>query len=441
MGLWKAVLAVAVVMMMALWPVGPEVMEAPATVEQKPLEMARLMLEKAVPATGASRSPVSAYTVAQKPLRGMRICVDPGHGGQARWDKVLYTGGTVGVATGQTESDVNLRVSLILREYLRSAGAEVIMTRIDDERVTCGWGDKDDELDCRRNMANGKNADLFISVHHNEGTNRGTNYGAVFYPSGTANSVSLADNIASACGKYMGMENIGAKAGSYRVFHGLRMPGVIVEASFMSCHEEDKRLISLAYNKLEAKGIATGILNYVRLSKGRQVDFSTIFAPIDDRAGNAQAIADASFVRRQIVERKSLFGVRYEEITYDATGNVVGVRTVGSDKPARKSVLGKLKDGARKSSGKIVSAAKSGSKSLKSAEKSQSKSEARTTSRSETKGDSKVSSKTNSKNSSKSSSTSSAKSSSSKAGSKSSSQSDSKSSTKGTSSKSAKSKA
>ena len=345
----------------------------------QPVALAKLTLAKIAPATdGVSRSPVSSYVVAQKPLQGMKIVVDPGHGGQARWDKVLYCGGTVGVATCQTESDVNLRVSLILREYLRAAGAEVIMTRIDDERVTGSRGDKSDELDTRRIIGN--KADLFISVHHNEAVQPSTNYTAVFYPRGTSTSVPLADNIASSLGRYMGLQNIGAKSGQYRVLNGLTVPGVIVEASFMSNPDEDRRLLSLAYNKVEAKAIATGILNYVRMSKGGQVDFNTIFAPIDDHSSNAQMIADASFVRRQIIEKKSLFGVRYEEITYDAQGRVTDTRVIGSDSPIRKksvAVASKVTRAAGKAVSKVSSirvSSKSSKASVKSSKASVSKS-------------------------------------------------------------------
>ncbi len=275
-----------------------------------------------------SRAPISTYATAQKPLDGIRICIDPGHGGQEKWDKILYTGGTRGVVTGQTESDVNLRVALILRHYLEAAGADVVMTRTTDERCT-NCGTKQDELDYRPNLANSTRSDLFISVHHNEASDKSANYTIVFYPEGMPSAAPLADNIASAVSRYLGTNCAGAKPGGYRILKKASMPAVIVEASFMSNAEEDIRLASLAYNKLEAKAIATGILNYFRATRNINVDFTSIFAPLDDQATAAQQIADATIVRKKVIEKRSLFGRRFEEVTYDATGRVISRRDIG----------------------------------------------------------------------------------------------------------------
>lgn len=332
---------------MAFVPALPEVREAKVVSLSSAEPLSTLRLESVTPVELPSRSPIQAYVTAQKPLDGMRIVIDPGHGGQIKWKGIKYTGGTEGVVTGQTESDVNLRVSLLLRQYLQAAGAEVIMTRVSDDRITDGG--KEEELDARANIANARNADLFISVHHNEAPRPDTNYTVVFYPAGMPKAIGLAENIASAVGYHLRTNNLGGKPGSYRVLRGIKMPGVIVEASFMSNPAEDLRLQSLAYNKLEAKAIATGILNYVRIEKGRQVDFNTIFAPIDSQANRAQAIADATFIRKQIVEKRSLFGVRYEEVTYDAAGRVVSSREIcantGTVKKAAKSAVTRARSG------------------------------------------------------------------------------------------------
>lgn len=54
---------------------------------------------------------------------GVKICIDPGHGG--------YDPGAVG-PTGLKEKDVTLDISLRLRDYLSQVGIEVIMTRTND---------------------------------------------------------------------------------------------------------------------------------------------------------------------------------------------------------------------------------------------------------------------------------------------------------------------
>jgi len=330
MQLWRYVLAGSVCSALAFIPQETPTKLASMPVMNSAPELASLRLEKVMQTNALPmQAPISFFSSSSKPLSGITICVDPGHGGQSRAE-TAYTGGTIGVVTHQTEGDVNLRVGLILRQYLEAAGAKVLMTRVSDNRCqgdTC----KRDELDFRSNMANANRADLFISVHHNEtDSNHTTNYTAAFFPASSAASVPLAENVSMAVSKYLGTENVGARKGDYRVLNHINMPGIICEASFMSNPNEDQRLASLAYNKLEAKAIATGVLNYVRLSKGRTVDFRTIFAPIDSQAGSAQQMADASFVRHQVVEQKSLFGVRYEELTYDKTGRVAARREVGN---------------------------------------------------------------------------------------------------------------
>ena len=69
----------------------------------------------------------AAVAVANKPLAGVKVVVDAGHGG---WDP-----GAVGV-NGLTEKQVNLQVAKALRNCLvEYGGAEVIMTRTDDSSV------------------------------------------------------------------------------------------------------------------------------------------------------------------------------------------------------------------------------------------------------------------------------------------------------------------
>lgn len=87
-----------------------------------------------------------------KPLEGITIMLDPGHGGT--------DGGALGIAypNGPIEKELNLAVGLITRELLESYGATVIMTREDDTFPT---------LEDRRSAMSTHKPDLFISMHHN----------------------------------------------------------------------------------------------------------------------------------------------------------------------------------------------------------------------------------------------------------------------------------
>ncbi|MCK5086496.1 MAG: N-acetylmuramoyl-L-alanine amidase, partial [Melioribacteraceae bacterium] len=86
------------------------------------------------------------------PLKGKVVCIDPGHGGTAETDSFR-----VG-PTGEREEWINLRVALKLAEMLIEDGAEVILTRSEDESVS---------LRARAELAINKEADVFVSIHHN----------------------------------------------------------------------------------------------------------------------------------------------------------------------------------------------------------------------------------------------------------------------------------
>ncbi|MDD2999012.1 MAG: N-acetylmuramoyl-L-alanine amidase [Candidatus Riflebacteria bacterium] len=94
---------------------------------------------------------VAAGSFAQnlKPLKGISIMLDPGHGGTDP--------GAVG-PTGLKESAVNLRVARYLRDLLRADGADVMMTREGDTSLSLGE---------RVILADKHRPDLFVSIHHN----------------------------------------------------------------------------------------------------------------------------------------------------------------------------------------------------------------------------------------------------------------------------------
>ena len=97
-------------------------------------------------------------------LKDVTIFIDPGHGGEDR--------DGVGPAEDVVEADVNLRVSLALRDYLKKAGANVMLSREEDKTVP---------LEARAQQANANNAEIFVSIHHNSAGNPLTNYTTTFY--------------------------------------------------------------------------------------------------------------------------------------------------------------------------------------------------------------------------------------------------------------------
>ena len=62
-------------------------------------------------------------------LKGIKICLDAGHGGQGHIPD--YKRGP----TGLREAEINLKVALYLRDLLELAEATVVMTRVDDSML------------------------------------------------------------------------------------------------------------------------------------------------------------------------------------------------------------------------------------------------------------------------------------------------------------------
>ena len=193
-------------------------------------------------------------------LKGFKICLDPGHGGQAHVPD--YKRGPTGVR----EADVNLRVASHLREMLQQVGATVIMTRVDDSYVS---------LSKRSEIANENGADFFISLHHNGIDNPKVNYTSTWYhgdADDSRQSLDLARYVQQGVSDALQLPTSPASglysdklitASGFGVLRLTECPAVLCEASFLSNPEEEARLQEDSYLKKEAYGYFLGIARYV----------------------------------------------------------------------------------------------------------------------------------------------------------------------------------
>ena len=193
-------------------------------------------------------------------LKGFKICLDAGHGGQGHVPD--YKRGPTGVR----EADINLQVALHLRDMLQEAGVTVIMTRVDDSYVS---------LPMRSQIANENRADFFISLHHNGSDNPKTNYTSTWYHGDADDSrpsLDLARYIQQGVSDALRLPTSAATglysdrlitASGFGVLRLTGCPAVLCEASFYSNPEEEARLKQAAYCKQEAYGYFLGIARYV----------------------------------------------------------------------------------------------------------------------------------------------------------------------------------
>lgn len=192
------------------------------------------------------------------PLRGLRITLDAGHGGE--------DSGTVGLGLGVKEKDMNLAVARALRERLRKGGAIVTMTRETDHQVSPEDAPADAELQSRVDVALRARAQLFISLHHNarpDVKDGRVAHGTHIYYYQPA-SRGLAQAIAAPLARAIGEPSYQHFWRSFAVIRQPEMPAVLVECNFLSNPGLEKGMLRQpAYPAKAADGIVKGVENFL----------------------------------------------------------------------------------------------------------------------------------------------------------------------------------
>ena len=210
-----------------------------------------------------------------KELSEYVIAIDPGHqsvgnsaqepiGPGAYETKAKVSSGTYGPASGLNEYELNLMISLKLRDMLMEKGYTVIMTR--------ETNDVDISNSERAAVANNANADAFVRIHANGSDDPSVNgalticqtsnnpYNADLY----SQSYALAETV---------LNNLTAETGAYkeRVWETDTMSGInwatvpctIVEVGYMTNTQEDLALATDEYQNKVARGIMNGIEEFL----------------------------------------------------------------------------------------------------------------------------------------------------------------------------------
>lgn len=184
------------------------------------------------------------------PLLGKTIYLDAGHGGvdAGAIYKDIY------------EKDINLSIVQILASKLENLGATVYLTRYGDYDLSnVGvYLRKRSDLYNRAKIINESNADIYVSIHLNS-TTSSTWYGAqVFYDDNNEKNIKLAREITKSLGTKREVTEI-----NDMYFNRLvRIPGVLVEAGFLSNSSDRRKLIKSAYQEELADKVIEGIMAY-----------------------------------------------------------------------------------------------------------------------------------------------------------------------------------
>ena len=175
-------------------------------------------------------------------LDGLTIVLDPGHGGN--------DGGTVGMRRTE-EKDLTLKTAETLTHHLRSAGAEVVLTRQSDVYI-----------DLRKRVSTGHQAaaDAFISIHYDATDDNSVSGFTSYYLHDYQEP--LAEYINAGLGKKIDLRDRGVQPGNYLVLRENRQPAVLVELGFLSNYNDERIVSTSKFRDQAALGLYNGIINY-----------------------------------------------------------------------------------------------------------------------------------------------------------------------------------
>lgn len=188
-----------------------------------------------------------------KPLDGITVIVDPGHGGTDVGALGFVSKGD----SAMNEKDLNLLTATAAARHLEKLGATVIMTRVDDTTV---------ELSARTQFVDDTEADLCISVHHNS-LDYTTNItrvrgflGLWWDDSGSL----LAKTLSSTVTKTLSRYERTAAAQKLAMCRNHKYPSALLEMAFMTSAEEYESITDPANIDLAGAAIANGVVEYYK---------------------------------------------------------------------------------------------------------------------------------------------------------------------------------
>ena len=176
------------------------------------------------------------------------IMVDAGHGG--------YNVGSIS-NFDDYEKDINLDIALLVGKQLKSYGYNVVYTRTSD---SVSWpSDNKKDLQARCNLAQKKNADLFISIHLNSSEYDASGY-EIYCDFTNKTTVKLSNSILTQLDQLDYSYNRGlldTNDTPLYVIANNKVDAILIEAGFIS-NDSDLYYLKNYTNNI-AKAIAAGI--------------------------------------------------------------------------------------------------------------------------------------------------------------------------------------
>ncbi|HOP10359.1 MAG TPA: N-acetylmuramoyl-L-alanine amidase [Oscillospiraceae bacterium] len=188
------------------------------------------------------------------------VIIDPGHGG--------VDGGAIGV-TGSIEKEINLAISLYLRDILIDEGLNVLMIRSTDISIHSNNAvtirqKKTSDLKNRLAIINANPDAVVISVHQNSFTAGYVHGTMIYYGTVNPNSKELAEEVKKSIQSLQSDNQKQLKSAGKNLYlmSNAKGPAVLVECGFLSNTNEEALLKTQNYQQSMAQSIADGVLAY-----------------------------------------------------------------------------------------------------------------------------------------------------------------------------------
>ena len=179
------------------------------------------------------------------------IIIDPGHGGEDP--------GKVGI-NDILEKDINLQISMKVRDLMEEVGIEVVMTREDDKVPER----KKEDLENRVELINKTRPTIALCIHQNSYTSPEIFGAQVFYHTKTAEAVDIATLVQESL-RAIDTNNTREikKNDTYYMLKFSEVPTIIVECGFLTNPTEAQKLATEEYQDEVAFAICEGIVKWL----------------------------------------------------------------------------------------------------------------------------------------------------------------------------------
>ena len=179
----------------------------------------------------------------------MKWYLDFGHGGK--------DSGAIG-PTNLKESDIALKIGMMVKENLENAFEKVITTRDNDKYYS---------LDYRTKKANNENSDYFISIHLNSASNTSAKGCEVWLYDENSKLQTLANSLCNNLATKMNTPNRGVKySKKLAVLKNSKMSALLIEIDFISNKEVENYLRNDKNLKNISDTISSTLLSFVNKS-------------------------------------------------------------------------------------------------------------------------------------------------------------------------------